>query len=209
MGWLKNFLKPKKDTFVENLIKQAEFDVTGLEALVAFMKEPSEENATKVAKAEKEADEVRRILIDDLNHTFVTPFDREDIYALSRAIDDLLDYANSTVDEMMLLKISPDEHLKNMALLLLEAARELHFAMKCIQDHPYVAGDHARRAKSVENRMEDTYRKAIAEIFSESPEPSNIVQMLKRREVYRHLSNAADRADEAANLISNIVVKMT
>ena len=57
--------------------------------------------------------------------------------------------------------------------------------------------------------MEKTYHCAIAELFSGPAEPVNIVRMLKTREVYRHLSNAADRADEAANVISNIVVKMT
>ena len=58
------------------------------------------EAAKLLTKKEKEADEARRILIDELNRTFVTPFDREDIFALSRAIDDVLDYAYSTVNEM-------------------------------------------------------------------------------------------------------------
>jgi hypothetical protein len=57
--------------------------------------------------------------------------------------------------------------------------------------------------------MEKVYRRAIAELFNGPAEPQNIVAMLKRREIYRHLSNAADRADQAANIISDIVVKMT
>jgi uncharacterized protein Yka (UPF0111/DUF47 family) len=72
-----------------------------------------------------------------------------------------------------------------------------------------VATDHAQRAKALENRVESVYREAIAALFQGPAEPEHIVEMLKLREIYRHLSNAADRGDEAANIISDIVVKMT
>jgi uncharacterized protein Yka (UPF0111/DUF47 family) len=57
--------------------------------------------------------------------------------------------------------------------------------------------------------VESVYREAIAALFQGTAEPERIVEMLKLREIYRHLSNAADRGDEAANIISDIVVKMT
>lgn len=78
---------------------------------------------------EKEADEVRRILIDELNQTFVTPIDREDIFALSRAIDDILDYAYSTVDEMVVLQVKLNSFLQQMVLLFRDAV-EVNMAMK-------------------------------------------------------------------------------
>lgn len=204
-----SFFKPKQDHFIRYMTRQAELDVEGLEGLVAYMREPSPEAAETVNRAEKEADEIRRMLVDELNRTFVTPFDREDIYTLSRAVDDLLDYAHSTVDEMILLAVQPNDHLQRMAQHLLDAAREVLLAMQRLEEHPAVADEHARRAKRFENDMEKTYRHAIAELFAGPVEPENIVRMLKMREVYRHLSNAADRADEAANAISNIVVKLT
>ncbi len=210
MSWLKNFLKPKQDNFVKYLTEQARLDVEGLEALLAYMKDPTEEHVERLQRAEKDADEVRRILVDELNRTFVTPFDREDIYALSRAVDDLLDYAYTTAEEMELLGVEPNEHLVDMVELLLNAAREIYLAMQRIEEHPGVAHEHARRVKGVENEMERKYRKAIAELFSEDvKDPKEVLDILKRREVCRHLSNAADRADEAANHISDIVVKMT
>ena len=72
-----------------------------------------------------------------------------------------------------------------------------------------MAGDHAQRAKALENRVESVYREALADLFSEATGNDNdaIVKILKQREVYRHLSNAADRGDEAANVIADIVVK--
>jgi predicted phosphate transport protein (TIGR00153 family) len=209
MSWLKNFLKPRQDNFLKLLIQQAEFAVKGFEALLTFMQTGDGDAAKMVGRYEKDADEVRRILVDELNRTFVTPMDREDIFALSRAVDDILDYAYSTVDEMTVLNIAPNPHLTQMTSLLRDAANEVHLAMQRLKDHPRVATDHAQRAKTLENRVEAAYREAIAHLFDAPSDVEHIVEMLKLREVYRHLSNAADRGDEAANIINDIVIKMT
>ena len=148
-------------------------------------------------------------MIDELNKTFVTPFDREDIFALSRTIDDVLDYGYSTVSEMEILKVETTSYMQRMSSLLRDAAYEILMAVERLQDHPGVANDHAQRAKALENRVEDVYREAIADLFSGAEDIAHVVKMLKLREVYRHLSNAADRGDEAANVIADIVVKLT
>jgi uncharacterized protein Yka (UPF0111/DUF47 family) len=75
--------------------------------MLKYLETLDPEVAAELSLKEKEADEVRRILIDELNHTFVTPFDREDIFALSRSIDDVVDYADSTVVEMVILNVNP------------------------------------------------------------------------------------------------------
>ncbi len=209
MSRLGDFFRRRPDNFRRLLIEQAEYAVKGFDALLAFTSGANGASADAVRQYEKEADEVRRILIDELNRTFVTPMDREDIFALSRAIDDILDYAYSTVDEMTVLHISPNAHLQEMVSLLRDGATEVHMAMLQLKDHPRVAVDHAQRAKALENRVESVYRRAIAALFDQAATPEQIVEMLKLREVYRHLSNAADRGDEAANIISDIVVKMT
>jgi predicted phosphate transport protein (TIGR00153 family) len=209
MKWLKNFLKPRQDNFVRLLIQQAEYAVQGMEALEKYMKKRSPKHAEQVRTLEKEADEVRRILIDELNRTFVTPIDREDIHALSRAIDDVLDYAYATVGEMEILEVEPNDYLRRMVSLLGEAASEILLAMQRLNDHPHVANDHAVRAKALENRIEGVYHEAVADLFHQPQDVEHIVEMLKLREIYRHLSNAADRGDEAANVITDIVVKMT
>jgi predicted phosphate transport protein (TIGR00153 family) len=209
MSWLTSFFKPRQDNFMKLLIEQADYAVKGLEALRVYAANGDTASADAVQRYEKEADEVRRILVDELNRTFVTPMDREDISALSRAIDDILDYAYSTVGEMQVLHVTPTLYLQRMVSLLCEAAGEVHMAMLRLKDHPGVATDHAQRAKALENRVESVYREAIAALFEGPAEPEHIVEMLKLREIYRHLSNAADRGDEAANVISDVVVKMT
>ncbi|MEA3339296.1 MAG: DUF47 family protein [Chloroflexota bacterium] len=209
MSWLKRFLKPRPNRFIQLLIQQADYTVQGVEALLQYLEKPNKERAQEVTRLEKEADEIRRILIDELNRTFVTPIDREDIHALSRAIDDVLDYAYSTIDEMVILEVEPNSFLRRMASLLRNAAHEIHLGVQRLSDHPGVAEDHAVRAKALENRAEEVYREALAELFHRPQDVEHIMEMLKLREIYRHLSNAADRGDEAANVLSDIVVKMT
>ena len=208
MGW-REFFKPRQDKFLELLIRQAEMTLQGMDALELYMKKCSEKHAASVVQAEKDADEVRRILIDDLNRTFVTPIDREDIFALSRAIDDVMDYAYTTVEEMRIFEVEPNDFLQRMVSLLQDAAGEIHLAMMRLKENPGVASEHASRAKALENRVERVYREAVADLFSGPEDIHHVMEMLKLREIYRHLSNCADRGDEAANVIHDIVVKMT
>ena len=205
---LKELFKPRQDRFLQSLIRQAEITLQGMDALEAYVTKRSDKQAAAVAQAEKDADEIRRILIDDLNRTFVTPMDREDIFALSRAIDDVMDYAYATVEEMQILEVEPNDFLRQMVSLLQDAATEIHLAMLRLKENPGVASEHASRAKALENRMERIYREAVADLFSGPEDIRQVMSMLKLRELYRHLSNCADRGDAAANIIHDIVVKM-
>jgi predicted phosphate transport protein (TIGR00153 family) len=201
--------KKRQNVFLQLIHEQASLTLEGLEALKLFMVSRDPVASALLSKKEKEADEARRILIDELNKTFITPFDREDIFSLSRTIDDVLDYAYSTVSEMEILKVEPTNFMQNMASLLRDAAYELLMAVDRLEDHPGVANDHAQRAKSLENRVEEVYRSALADLFSGVEDIQHVIRMMKSREVYRHLSNAADRGDEAANVIADIIVKIT
>ncbi|MCJ7659662.1 MAG: DUF47 family protein [Anaerolineales bacterium] len=199
--------KKKPNRFVELLVHQAEYTVQGMEVLKQYVKEPDDALAERLSQIESEADEVRRILIDELNQTFVTPFDREDIFALSLTVDDILDYAESTVDELVMLKVPPNPYLERMITLLTDAAMEIYRGVLRLEDHPNVANDHAVRAKALENRVESVYREALVDLFKDPKDLDDVMEILKLREIYRHLSNAADRGDQAANVIGDIVVK--
>src|SRR6266511_150300 len=203
------FFKKREEVFHKLIQEQASITYDGVKLLVKYLETQDGEIAEQLALKEKEADEVRRILIDELNRTFVTPFDREDIFSLSRSIDDVIDYADSTVSEMVILKVKPTPYMQRIATLLKEAAYEIYQAVLRLQKNPAVAIEHAQRAKALENRVEAVYREAVANLFSGPEDIHHVVEMLKMREVYRHLSNAADRGDEAGNIIADIVVKKT
>ena len=195
----------KRYDFYAMLLGQARKSEEGLKLLCDFIQTPTDSAGFEVEKAEKEADELRRLLIDALNRTFVTPFDREDIFALSRTIDDMIDYAHSTVEEMLLFQAPTNKHLMKMADALHEGAKHITGAVESLRRMPNGMHEHIIRAKKSENRIEHLYREALAELFK----TTDVVTIIKMREIYRHLSNAADRGDEAADILSDILVKNT
>ena len=210
MGWLKkegsgfkDRIFPKKKNFYKMLSDQASKTLDGIEALGVFADNPNQENAKRVKDIEEEADGLRKVLVEELHQTFVTPIDREDLFALSRAVDDIVDYANSTVDEMEIYDVALEEHLREMVDILKKAAWEISEAIKILETHPNIAMEHSVKAKFCENAMEKAYHSALADLFKKT----DTVYMLKMREIYRHLSNAADRGDDAANIICSIVMK--
>src|SRR5579883_3012163 len=135
------FFKRRGPDFVQMLIEQAEKTREGLQRFEAFAKTGDQEETARVVQCERDEDELRRVLIDELNRTFVTPFDREDIFALSRAVDDMLDYAYTTIDEMQILGVKPNEYVARLASTLREAAEEIYLAILHLRDHPNVAND--------------------------------------------------------------------
>jgi len=214
MGWfrkrkegipLKGRFFRKEGNFYKMLSDQAAKTLEGIEALAIFVENQNQENGKQVKRIETEADELRRILIEALHQTFITPMDREDIYALSRAVDDIVDYANTTVDEMEIYAVTSEEHLREMVDILRKAAQEINDAIKILETYPHISMEHAVKAKFYENAMEKAYHTALADLFKKT----DTLYMLKIREIYRHLSNAADRCDQAANIICSIVMKTT
>ena len=200
---LKDRFFSKDNDFHKMLAGQASKTLEGIETLERFMESSTPEIAQRVRGIEQEADELRRIVIEQLHQSFVTPMDREDIFALSRAVDDIVDYTNTTVDEMEIYGVAPDEHLREMVDILRKEAREIVDAVKILEQYPHIAMEHAVQAKSYENTMEKAYHSALAALFK----TGDTVYMLKMREIYRHLSNAADRGDQAANIVCSIVMK--
>lgn len=202
MAFWKLFGSKKDVDFFDLLLDQAEKTDAGCHALVKFLE--GDGTPEEISRLEREADDIRRILIDELHQTFITPIDREDIFALSRAIDDVIDHAKNTVKEMEIFGVESNEHLCQMAELLQKGAEQLVGAMRHLKKNPNVAVEYAVRAKRIENRMNDSYLAALKQLFS-GHDPRI---MFSLREIYRHFNRSADRVDEAANIISNVVVKM-
>ena len=199
--------RKRKNIFLKLLIDQAQKAKEVTESLTEYLKIKDSNLAKEIEIKEKEGDEIRRILIDEINRTFSTPFDREDIFALSRAIDDIIDYTNTTVDEMDILKIQSNDYLIEMSEILKKSAFRIYQAVNIIMTYPRVANEHIVKVKSFENRLEKLYRSAISDLFITPSDLNGVIHILKMREIYRHISNAGDRCDEAANILGDIIVK--
>src|SRR4051812_45646562 len=104
----------KRFDFFGMLLQQAMRAEQGMSMLCDFVRAPTPELAAEIKKVEAEADALRRQLIEALHRTFITPFDREDVFSLSRAIDDMVDYADTSAEEMVLFGIEPDTPLRTM-----------------------------------------------------------------------------------------------
>lgn len=202
-GWFRR----KPDHFIARLRQQCALGIEATTALMDYMEKPSKKNAQRVRQLEKDADELLRMLVDELNRTFVTPIDREDLYKLSRALDDILDDTWFTINEMDILEVEPNPYLHEMAGLLALGAEEIKLAIDRLDKHPNVASIHAVRAKAVRNNMEQLYARALADLFHKPKDLDNVIMMLKLREIYRHLFHAGGRIGDSADIIDDVIVK--
>jgi predicted phosphate transport protein (TIGR00153 family) len=203
---LRALVKSNDRRFVELLIQQAELASEALQLLQAHTSERGQAHLLEVKEVELRGDNVRRILVDELLHTYATPFDREDLFALSRSIDDILDAANETAIELAMYKIPTPAAFGEMTAALADGARHIRDAVHELLDHPRIAAEMAVRAKRSENRMDNLYHQAVSNLFDSGQE---MAAVLKAREIYRHLKNSADRIDRAADQISVIIIKRT
>jgi uncharacterized protein len=196
-----------KTDFYRQLVEHAKLVYDAYTILLRSFEAPDPEASERVNALEREADDLRRILIDQLNRTLITPFDREDIYALSRAVDEIIDAAQRTVEELHVFKVQPNQALVDMAQVLKRGTLEIYDALKNMKDHPSVALEHAKAAKATENQIHHIYLKALADLFDDPKHDTGY--MFKMREIYRHLNRSADSCDDAANIITDIIIKTT
>lgn len=235
-----NSVFPRTRDFYSMLNDQCDVVMRAMEMLVAYMQSGEAKRADEVRKLEHEGDVLKIRNIDALNRSFSTPFDREDIYRAITSIDEGLNYAKTTVREMEILGIEPDNQMLEMAKLLQSSARELQAGFAALKKEPQKAEQGAAAAQKAERQVEKLYRNAISQLFdakyyaANSPaelsnneddflhllDPLNdtdcraaarglayVMEVLKRREIYRHLSNASDHFAHAGDILHNIIVK--
>ena len=147
--------------FYSLLIRQMTVIRDAVAALCDYCEEPSQEKGDFVKIKEKEADAVRRELVEDINRTFITPIDREDLFRLSSSVDDLADYAWTTVKELRIYDIAPDEHLLRMARTLLDMADGLLVCMENLEKNPAKVSEEATRVKKLENTLNVQFHQSV------------------------------------------------
>jgi hypothetical protein len=172
--------------------------------LVEFMETGDVSVSQRVRDDEHEADRIKAANLSVLSDAFSTPVDREDLFRAITTLDDIVNYCKSTVVEMDMLGLQPDKHSLQMALHIREGADALARGFARLATDPAAAGIDANAARKAERTSEKAYRRAIVELF----QGDDYLNMFKRRETYRHMSNAADRVADAARALNNIVVKL-
>ena len=160
----------------------------------------------EVLDCEHEGDRITHDIIQRLNQTFVTPFDREDIYALASSLDDIVDYTEEVADFLGLYRIeAPMEQAQSLARVLHEATRSLAGAI------PRLRGFKDIRHFTVEvNRLENEgdriIREALASLFERGIDPMMVIRW---KDIFERLEDAVDSTEKTANILEGIVIKNT
>ena len=204
LSMLLNRVFPKTPNFFKLLTEQCQQVGCSVDDLVEFMKHGDEALGHKLKQDEHEADVIKMRNIHILNEAFSTPIDREDIYRAIADLDRIVTYCKTTVSEMAVLGVSPDRFDLEMAQLLKVGVDALVAGFGKLGTNPLTAEDDADTARKAQRQVEKLYRIALAELFK----GEDYINMFKRREIYRHLSNAAHNMAHGANTLHDIVVKM-
>jgi len=204
--WLTNLFRPAlADRFYGLLHDHAALLCEASETLLRYIETGDDSLSEEVREIETRGDGVLRRMTEALQDTFVTPIDRGDLYTLSEAIDDMLDYLNNAARELKLFAIKGTPEMVEMGKVLSESTKHILGSVTTLEHDSQVAIADALAAIHDEHRVEDLYRRTITVLFDDPDLPT----ALKRREIYRHLSNSADRAEAIGRLILKIVVKVT
>jgi uncharacterized protein Yka (UPF0111/DUF47 family) len=216
----KKIIPPVPD-FQRLIAEQARLLQRTFELLAACLEVTPNRHAEDVRKFVDEAHALAQSNLDLLHRSFVTRIDREDIYVLITRVDHVFDYCETSVREIELLRVSADPWMKTMVSQLHEGAAALASGLEKFRSDAGEAESLSARAREAERAVEETYRLALVELFSDSGGDAStdrkelstqaclglVFDHMKRREVYRHLSNAADRIAHAGEALHDLTVK--
>lgn len=195
---------PRSANFFALLYEQSLQVEHTVSLLVRFMESGAADIGEAIKEDEHAADRVKVHNIHTLNEAFSTPMDREDIYRAITTLDEVVNACKDAVSEMHALQLTPDAFTLEMAQLLHEGVVALTAGYKRLGSDPATAADDADAARKAERKVEKLYRRALADLF----QGTDFIHMFKRREIYRHLTHAAERMAACANTLHDIVVKM-
>jgi len=199
-------LIPRERRFYDLFDRQAEKVVEAARLLLAALDDISKlpQLQREIRDVEHAGDELTHEIVRTLNRTFVTPFDREDIFALGSGLDDVLDYIDEIAETMLLYgitEVSPPA--KEMASLLSEAVGQLQSAISKLESRQGSL-EHGIEVHRIENMGDQASRRAIGELFGGAHDPLTVIKL---KEFYTLLEDSLDRCEDVAQVIENIIIK--
>ncbi len=207
-----SYLAPKEGKFYP-LFKDASANlIIGAEMLVDFMNEPSPEKrealSNKIKETELVGDQIARNLYKALNGTFITPFDREDIFDLIHATDSVLDLIHGASKQTHLYKLAeiPSE-FREMADVIRKASIEINTAFNGLRDVLNLAKykDNCHRIGELEEHADDINHRYLAKLFQEE---KDAIELIKKKDILAALEKAVDRCDDVADILSSVIIKI-
>lgn len=202
-----NFLDrifPKKYDFYSMLLNQSKSNYQIIDALERWIKDKGESASQDLPHKKKEADHIRFQLEHDLVEAFATPFDRQDLYSISVAMNKISDCTISIFKTIKALNIEADATIIGMTSLLSQAALELSDAILILEKKPDECQSKIERIRIAQQSMEDIYISGLAELFTNN----DSIIILKYKEVYDVLKEAAILLGDTVDIYHRICVRM-
>jgi hypothetical protein len=200
---------PREESFfglfeqsAQNMVKAAQ----GLKKMVDTG-EDIEGSVGEITELEHQGDTITHQIMAQVNRTFVTPFDREDIALLAHTLDDVTDFIHAAADAMLIYKVKcSTPRARELADIIVQAAAEVERAMPQLRHRKELKQilERCVELNRLENAADRVYRSAMGELFNDS---TDIAEIIKWREIYEHMEEATDRCEDVANVLEGVAIK--
>jgi predicted phosphate transport protein (TIGR00153 family) len=201
---------PRGDKFFDlfevstkNMVKAAE----NLKDLI-YSWDCIDQKLEEMDRIEHQGDTITHEIMYQLNRSFITPFDREDIGMLAHSLDDVTDLIQATADTMVLYKVrEPGKRARELADILVQITTEVENVMPSMRHHNANLEkilNSCVEINRLENVADKIYRTALKELFEDS---NDITDIIKWREIYEHMESATDMCEDVANVLESVALK--
>jgi uncharacterized protein len=199
-------LIPREERFFDLFVEDAANVLAGARQLEAMLRtyDQPDARAAEIRATEHRGDEISHDIGHRLESTFVTPFDREDIYALISGLDDVLDFIEESADTFVLYRIAaPTATAVDLAAIVVKQVEQLHEALTHLKGFKGL-DTYWIEVHRLENDGDRIVRAAIAGLFNDGQDP---VELIRWKDVYAILEATIDKAEDVANIIERITIK--
>jgi len=203
-------LMPRDDKFFDLFEVSAKNMVKAAESLkdMIYSWERFDEKLEELTKIEHQGDTITHEIMFQLNRSFITPFDREDIGLLAHSLDDVTDLIQSAADTMVLYKVkTPGKRARELADIIVQITTEVENVMPSLRRHTANLEkilNSCVEINRLENVADTIYRTALTELFEYD---SDIADIIKWREIYEHMESATDMCEDVANVLESVALK--
>ena len=199
-------LIPKEEKFFEDFTALADRIVSGATLLERMLASdpPNWDTALQIRQIENECDALTHNIIQRLNSTFVTPIDREDIHALAKSLDDVMDAIDAASGVLRRYKMASLRYgARELASLTWQATMQMKVAVEAL-DRRVGVHERAVEVNRIENAADDVHDEALRRLFEEE---RDAITLIKWKEVLDLMEEATDRCEDVANVLESVVVK--
>jgi predicted phosphate transport protein (TIGR00153 family) len=199
-------LIPREEKFYKDFQALADELKRGAALLEAMLApdRPTWDKAEEIKEVEHKCDFLTHEIIQRLNRTFVTPIDREDIHALARSLDDVMDAIDASATLVRLYRLDTVRFgARELARIITLCADQLRLALNAMEQHEGII-THAVEINRLENEADRTHQQAVSRLFDDEHDP---LIVMKWKETLDFLEDATDRCEDVANVLEGVVVK--